>query len=210
VRKPSEYIAAAVRNVQNRYMTDSTFIMTHVNESATVTRTASFRSGESTVTGDAPTEVYRVLAIAEDFPTIDRDDLVSLSSSQSSQPSTSSHLVTSIRSDLVRSSLTVGLSEALTKTTAQVIGSRGAQRISLSVGILVDFSGMSFDIPEGFSSSNVRRFRIVVANDDWSVSTPPQIGDSFKFDFKGELVSSAIDNVDRRGGYFIMSSRSSK
>ena len=78
MRKPSEYIAAAARNIRDRLMDDCRMRLTHGDESAMVTCAASVTRGEDEVTDFGASEQVRVLSLASDFPTITKGSVATL------------------------------------------------------------------------------------------------------------------------------------
>ena len=117
MRKPSEYIAAAVRGVRDRLMDDCRMCLTHGGDSAAVTRVVSTRRGEDEVVGGGSLgESVRVLALASDFNGISKGDSADLDGSF--------RIVTSVRKDPSLAAVYIGLSEAFDRQSAAYRGER--------------------------------------------------------------------------------------
>ena len=79
MRKPSEYLPAAVKGIRCRLMPDCSETLRQGERSATVTRVGTTSRGEDALTDSDVSEGVRVLALAADFPDISKGRLVSLS-----------------------------------------------------------------------------------------------------------------------------------
>jgi len=200
MRKPSDFITAAVRNVQNRYMADSAATLTCGASCAKVTRAASVRRGEDEVSGDAPAETARVLALASDFPTVTKGDVATLDGD--------TRIVTSVRVDCFGASCYVGLSDSLTVRTASVFGHRGQRLIRFPVELLALDNGLANDVTDGYAPTTVRAWTLVTAVDAWPENEWPQIGDELRFEKDGEDVRVKVARCDRRAKHYIVSARS--
>jgi len=200
MRKPSEYIAAAVRNVQSRHMSDSALLLTCGDASATVTRAASVMRGEPDVSGDNPVENVRVLAVASDFKTITKGDVATLGESV--------RIVTSVRTDCAGASQYIGLSAALEKCAAQVSGTRGSRPIRFPLDILAENNGLATDLTDGYAPTTVHSWTLVVAVDAWPEVDEPQIGDEFRFDKDGADIRVKVARCNLRERHYVISARS--
>lgn len=200
MRKPSEYIAAAVRNVQRRHMSDTALLLACGGDSATVTRVASVMRGEPDVNGDDPAENVRVLAVASDFKTITKGDVATLGESV--------RIVTSVRTDCAGASQYIGFSAALENCAAYVAGVRGNRAVRFPLDILAENNGLATDYTDGYAPTSVHSWTLVVACDDWPESGEPQIGDEFRFDKDGEPVRVKVARCNRRERHYIISARS--
>jgi len=200
MRKPSEYIAAAVRNVQSRYMSDSEMRLTCGGSSAMVTRAASVMRGENDVSGENPVENIRVLALASDFENITKGDVATLGESV--------RIVTSVRTDCAGASQYVGLSAELEKCAAQVFGVRGSRPIRFPVEILAENNGLATDMTDGYAPTTVHSWTLVIAVDSWPQKDEPQIGDEVRFEKDGADVRVKVAKCNRRECHYVINARS--
>lgn len=197
MRKPSEYIAAAIRNVRANLMPDSSATMVHGACTAKVTRVGSPSKGEDEVSGDSPAESVRVLALHSDFPEVERDEVVTLDGE--------THLVTSARTDPASASLKVGLSAPLKKHTAVWTGSRrNGRTIRATVELLAINNGKMTDYADGYAPIEVYSWTLVVPKAAWGEVDPPQVGDAAENDGMRLKVA----NVTDKGGYWMIAARS--
>lgn len=196
MRQPSEYIAAAVRGIRDRMMAECSATLIHGADSATVTRVGTASRGEDTVTDGGPVESVRVLALASDFPGIAKDDAALLDDAL--------HIVTSVRVDPTRASMSVGLSDALVRYAASVSGTRGQRRLSAPVSVLANDNGITTDYTDGFSPTTVHAWTVAIPREAWFDATAPEIGDELMLDGRRLRVS----RVTERDGYFMLSARS--
>lgn len=186
MRTPSEYIAAAVRRVQSSYMPDCKATMTHGAYSGDVTRVSTSHKGEESVTTDGATEAVRVLALHTDFPEVENGSFVWIGDCP--------HIVTSLRTDPTKVSLTIGLSQELHKYAAKYEGTRRDHRISETVQLLAENNGLTTVYTEGFAPSNVYGWTVVIPHDAWVEVAPPQIGDDIYLDDERIRVSHVESN----------------
>lgn len=196
MRKPSEYIAAAVRNVRDRLMDDCRERMTHGDRTAMVTRASSFRRGEDEVSDFGATEAVRVLALASDFPDIDKGVGVTLGDTF--------RVVTSVRTDCAGASKYVGLSYPFEKFAASVSGKRGANVIHTPVMILAVSNGKQTEYADGYAPVEVYSWTVAIHAEEWLWDGEPQIGDEIRFD-NTRLKVAKVTALD---GLFILNARS--
>ena len=196
MRKPSEYIADAVRNVRDRLMDDCRERMTHGDRTAMVTRASSFRRGEDEVSDFGATEAVRVLALASDFPDIDKGASVTLGDTF--------RVVTSVRTDCAGASKYVGLSYPFEKFSASVSGKRGANVIHTPVMILAVSNGKQTEYADGYAPVEVYSWTVAIHAEEWLWDGEPQIGDEIRFD-NTRLKVAKVTALD---GLFILNARS--
>jgi len=201
MRKPSEYIAAAVRNVQSRYMSDSAMRLTCGGASAMVTRAASVMRGENDVSGENPVENIRVLTFAFDFETITKGDVATLGESV--------RIVTSVRTDCAGASQYVGLSAELEKCAAQYSGVRGSRAIRFPLDVLAENNGLVTDYAADiYAPTTVHSWTLVIAVDSWPENGEPQIGDEVRFEKGGADVRVKVARCNLKERHYVINARS--
>lgn len=196
MRKPSEYIAAAVRNVRDRLMDDCRERMTHGDRTAMVTRASNLRRGEDEVSDFGATEAVRVLALASDFPGIDKGAGVTLGDTF--------RVVTSVRTDCAGASKYVGLSYPFEKFAASVSGKRGSNVMHTPVMILAVSNGKQTEYVDGYAPVDVYSWTVAIPAKEWLWDGDPQIGDEIRF-ANTRLKVAKVTALD---GLFILNARS--
>lgn len=196
MRKPSEYIAAAARNIRDRLMDDCRMRLTHGDESAMVTRAASVTRGEDEVTDFGASEQVRVLSLASDFPTITKGSVATLGEH--------TRIVTSVRTDCAGASRYIGLSNSLTKYAATISGKRGSRFINMPVDILATSNGKQTEYADGYAPVDVYSWTVAIPEGAWIENCEPQIGDEIRFD-NTRLKVAKVTALD---GLFILNARS--
>lgn len=196
MRKPSEYIAAAVRNVRDRLMDDCRERMTHGDRTAMVTRASNLRRGEDEVSDFGATEAVRVLALASDFPGIDKGSGVMLGDTF--------RVVTSVRTDCAGASKYVGLSYPFEKLAASVSGKRGSNVMHTPVMILAVSNGKQTEYVDGYAPVEVYSWTVAIPAKEWLWDGEPQIGDEIRF-ANTRLKVAKVTALD---GLFILNARS--
>ena len=196
MRKPSEYIAAAVRNVRDRLMDDCRERMTHGDRTAMVTRASNLRRGEDEVSDFGATEAVRVLALASDFPGIDKGAGVTLGDTF--------RVVTSVRTDCAGASKYVGLSYPFEKFAASVSGKRGSNVMHTPVMILAVSNGKQTEYVDGYAPVEVYSWTVAIPTKEWLWDGEPQIGDEIRF-ANTRLKVAKVTALD---GLFILNARS--
>lgn len=196
MRKPSEYIVAAVRNVRDRLMDDCRERMTHGDRTAMVTRASNLRRGEDEVSDFGATEAVRVLALASDFPGIDKGAGVTLGDTF--------RVVTSVRTDCAGASKYVGLSYPFEKFAASVSGKRGSNVMHTPVMILAVSNGKQTEYVDGYAPVDVYSWTVAIPAKEWLWDGDPQIGDEIRF-ANTRLKVAKVTALD---GLFILNARS--
>lgn len=105
MRKPSEYVPAALANLRRRSMSDCVETLRHGEASAEVVRVGSPARGEDAASDLRVLEHCRVLAFAADFPDITRGSTVVFRGS--------TRYVTAVKTNPTAKTLVVGLSVEL-------------------------------------------------------------------------------------------------
>lgn len=193
MRKPSEYLPAAVKGIRSRLMPDCSATLCHAGYSATVTRVGSPSRGEDALTDSDVAEGVRLLALASDFPELTKGSLVSLSGKR--------HIVTGARTDPAMATLSVGLSAALDDT--RIAYSRPGTQIRMPLDALA-VEGASIDpSADAFAPTDCRSWLVAVSADQWTEPTEPQTGDALTLDGANLRVAS----VAKRDGFWILTAR---
>lgn len=114
MRKPGEYVPAAMAKLRGGSLSDCSEVLRHGGSTATVTRIGKAKRGGDEVTVAGVPENCRVLAYVADFPALKADEEVKLGETV--------RVVTSCSTGPVDSLLTVGLSEPLTRAMIKRVG----------------------------------------------------------------------------------------
>ncbi|MBO7686909.1 MAG: hypothetical protein J6V72_11030 [Kiritimatiellae bacterium] len=195
LRKPSEYLPAALAGLRRRLMPDSTLLLRHDGHSSAVTRVGSPARGEEAIADGEVAEGIRVLATAADFPRLSRGSLVELSGAP--------RIVTSARSDPALATLSIGLSASLEKCRAAF--RRPGTKTAQPVDVLA-VEGETVDpASDAFAPTFQRLWHVAISVDGWYEPTEPQVGDSLEL--SPQDVSLRVASVDRRDGYFVLTCR---
>ena len=193
MRKPSEYLPAAVRGLRSRLMPDCSETLCHAGRSAVVTRVGSPSRGEDALTDSEVNEGVRLLALAIDFPELTKGSLVSLSGRR--------HIVTGARTDPAAATLSVGLSAAL--DDVRVAYSRPGTKIRFPLDALAVESDVIEPVSDAFAPTASRAWFVAVSADQWTEPTEPQVGDALTLDGANLRVAS----VAKRDGFWILTAR---
>lgn len=194
--KPSQYVAAAVRKVRDHLMDDCRERMTQGERTAIVTRASSLRKGEDEVSDFGATEAVRVLALASDFPTIDKGAGVTLGDTF--------RVVTSVRTDVSGASKYIGLSYPFERFAASIFGKRENAAMNMPVKILAVSNGKQTEYADGYAPIDVYSWTVAISVKDWIWESAPQIGDEIRFNDKRVKVA----KVTERDGLYILNARS--
>ena len=204
LRKPSEYLPAALAGLRRRLMPDSTLVLRHDGHSSAVTRVGSPARGEDAIAGGEVAEGIRVLASAADFPRLSRGSLVERSGAP--------RIVTSARSDPALATLSIGLSASLEKCRVSYSGTRRDGGAVHSLRFPLDVLAVETeDIPMESESAAApfygQTWTLAVPKDIWPEVSPPRTGDTAEFvacprDADGTIF--AVASVVERDGHFIL------
>lgn len=195
MRTPSEYIAAAARNIRANLMRDCAAVLTHGRYCSEVTRVSSPRRGEEEVSEAGASEAIRVLAPASDLCGVEKGDAAWLDEDL--------RIVTSVRTDPSGAVVFVGLSDPLTRYTASWTGSRPGRAISATVPVMAKNNGLMTEYADGYAPVQVPSWAVLVPFDAWNSTEPPHIGDELRFGDERLRIS----RVDRRDEYFFCQAR---
>lgn len=203
MRKPSEYIAAAVRNIRDKQMTDCACTLTHGENSAKVTRVGTFKQSGDEMTGDGPTESIRVLALASDFPDIDRGAAVELDDTF--------RVVTSVSKDPTQTSLSVFMSAPFEKTPATYSGKRrdtgSVRQLWFPVDTLYIENGVADNFTNAVAPTYATGYTLAIRREDWQDATDPEVADAVEIAPNGYAIPLKVSAVTRHDGWYILNCR---
>ena len=195
MRKPSEYLPAALNGLRSRLMPDCSVTLCHAGRSSTVTRVGTTSIGEDAISGTEVPEGVRVLAWAADFPGLGRGRLVSLDGEW--------RVVTGARTDPAGATLSLSLSASLAATKAAY--RRPGTKIAQTVDALAVEGEVADPVSDAIAPAAFRLWTVAVAEDGWLEPTDPQIGDVLEL--SPQDVTLRVSAVSRRDGFWILSCR---
>ena len=195
MRKPSEYLPAALKGLRSRLMPDCSETLCHAGRSSTVTRVGTTSIGEDAISGTEVAEGVRVLAWAADFPGLGKGRLVSLDGEW--------RVVTGARTDPAGATLSLSLSASLAATKAAY--RRPGTKIAQTVDALAVEGEVADPVSDAIAPAAFRLWTVAVAEDGWLEPTDPQIGDSLEL--SPQDVALRVSAVSRRDGFWILSCR---
>lgn len=196
MRKPSEYLPAAVAGLRSRLMPDCSETLCHAGRSAVVTRVGSLSRGEDAMSGADVNEEVHVIALAIDFPELAKGRLVSLSGKW--------RIVTSARMDPAAATLSVGMSAELEKCRASY--RRPGTKIAQPVDVLAVEGEVIEPNGEAFAPTPCRVWHVAVPEEGWYEPTEPQVGDRLDLDGANLRVAS----VAKRDGFWVLEARAGR
>ena len=195
MRKPSEYLPAALKGLRSRLMPDCSVTLCYAGMSSTVTRVGTTSIGEDAISGAEVPEGVRVLAGAADFPGLGKGRLVSLDGEW--------RVVTGARTDPAGATLSLSLSASLAATKAAY--RRPGTKIAQTVDALAVEGEVVDPVSDALAPAAFHSWTVAVAEDGWLEPTNPQIGDSLEL--SPQDVALRISAVSRRDGFWILSCR---
>ncbi len=204
MRKPSEYIPAAMAKLRGSLIPDCSEVLRHGGRSAEVTRVGSVSKGGDAMTETDVSESIRVLADAADFPDLSQGNVVTLGDEI--------HIVTSCRADISRKLLTVGLSSSLLECPAEYTGTRRVhgrvRNLDFTQTVLaLEASGIDYG-GDVAAPSVIQTWVVCIAVDLWPDETPPGISDALELHHpQGGLSLLRVSSVVRHDGYWILRAR---
>lgn len=193
MRKPSEYLPAALKGLRSRLMPDCSETLRHGEHSATVTRTGNPSRGEDALTDSEVSEDVRVLATAADFPEVSKGSLVEMSGKW--------RIVTSARTDPALASLSIGLSAPLDEVLVKY--RRPGTQIRQSIVALAVEKEVLDAWGDNFAPTSTRGWFVAFSQTDWLENTEPHIGDELEIDERTMRCAA----VAKRDGYFFLTCR---
>lgn len=195
MRKPSEYLPAALNGLRSRLMPDCSVTLCYAGMSSMVTRVGTTPVGEDALSGTEVPEGVRVLAGAADFPGLGRGRLVSLDGEL--------RVVTGAKTDPAGAVLSLSLSASLAATKAAY--RRPGTKIAQTVDALAVEGEVADPVSDAIAPAAFRLWTVAVAEDGWLEPTDPQIGDVLEL--SPQDVTLRVSAVSRRDGFWILSCR---
>lgn len=196
MRTPSEYLPAAIKRIRGSLMRDCTEVLCHAGRSADVTRVGSLARGEDAMAGESINEDVRVLAVASDFPEIEKGRLVSLSGKW--------RIVTSARTDPAMATMSVGMSAELEKCRAAY--TRPGTGIVQPVDVLAVEGEVIDPNGDALAPTVCRQWHVAIPQDGWYEVSEPQAGDRLELDG----ANLRVVTVDKRDGFWILVCRAGR
>jgi len=176
--------------------------------SGTVLSVSSIEHSGESVTGEMPQERRRVIGVRSDFPDIAEGSLVELGGVP--------HLTTTVRTDPVAASVTIGLSGPLTECAATFSATRrvdGAPRsLKFPLDILAVENAALPNLYGDAPAPNIAQsWTLCAAVETWPEETPPQTGDEIAFtDTRHGLfreIRLRVSQAVRNHGWWILTAR---
>lgn len=195
MRKPSEYLPAALKGLRSRLMPDCSVTLCYAGMSSMVTRVGMIPVGGDALSGTEVSEGVRVLAGAADFPGLGRGRLVSLDGEL--------RVVTGAKTDPAGAVLSLSLSASL--AAAKAAYRRPGTKIAQTVDALAVEGETMEPVSDALAPTPLRTWTVAVAEDGWLEPTAPQIGDSLEL--SPQDVALRVSAVARRDGFWILSCR---
>jgi len=189
MRKPSEYLPAALKGLRSRLMPDCSETLCHAGRSSTVTRVGTTPIGDDALAGAEVQEGVRVLAWAADFPGLGRGRLVSLGGEW--------RVVTGARTDPSGAVLSLSMSSSLSRSTAAY--RRPGTGIVMPLDVLAVESSSPDSSASDVAAALYGTWYVAIAEDGWAEATDPQVGDML------ELSPSADEQRVRRASLRVAS-----
>ncbi|MBQ6140811.1 MAG: hypothetical protein IJI54_05940 [Kiritimatiellae bacterium] len=202
MRKPSEYLPAAVRGLRSRLMPDCSMLLCHAGRSATVTRVGSLSIGEDAMTDANVAEGVRVLASASDFPEVAKGRLVSLDGEW--------RVVTGAKTDPAGATLSLSMSAPLSATKAAY--RRPGTTIAQTLDVLAIESASPGPSVSDVAAALYATWYVAIPEDGWMEPTAPQIGDTLELSPSAEARpprrdSLCVSAASRRDGFWFLTCR---
>lgn len=198
MRKPSEYVASALRGLRATALAENSATLAHGDRAATVTRVGSTLRGEDGLTSDAPAEAVSVLALAEDFPGLRKGEPVALDGSL--------HVVTSARRDTSGASLTVGLSAAFGRFCA-AYARKGKGTAFPVPALALEDAALPSAYADAAAPASGQSWTVCVPASEWPEPTPPQVGDEIRIDDSSGELRLKVASAVRGGAWWTLRAR---
>ena len=203
MRKPCEYVSAAMAKLRGGSLSGCSEVLHHGEQSATVTRVGLSQKGGDEVTDADFPENCRVLANVADFPALQIGEAVELG--------TSLRVVTSCATGPINTLLTVGLSAAFEKCPAAYTGTRReaghVRQIKHPLDILLLESGTA-DLPtDALAPTYATAYIAAIRRADWPEVSDPEPSDTIEVAPDGHPLTLKVSTVTRHGGWYILKCR---
>lgn len=199
MRKPSEYLPAALKGLRSRLMPDCSATLCHAGRSAAVTRVGTTPLGEDALSGTDVAEGVRVLASSADFPALGKGRLVSLDGEW--------RVVVGARTDPAGATLSLSLSASLAKVRAGY--RRPGTKIAQPLDVLAVEGETAEPGADAFAPTALRTWTVAIPEDAWPEPADPQVGDAMELspDDDARRASVVVKAAERRDGFWVLSCR---
>lgn len=182
---------------------DAAHTMTHGEDERGRAVQSSSREYGDVMSEDAPVEVARYIVNAGAFPTLSEGAAVELDGSL--------RAVTSMRSDPIGASYTVGLSAEFEKSPAKYVGVRRenerVRRLDFPLDVLTLENGVAGNTSAAIAPTYAASFTVGVRRADWTETSDPDPSDKLTIAPNGIPVTLKVSSVTRHGGWFVMKCR---
>jgi len=179
---------------------DAVRVMRHEGETGNAIKSSSVELSGEAASESGAVEKSRVIVTASQFPALGWDSLVTVGD----EP----YIVTSLKTDPVGATMTVGLSEPLSKVEAQIIGVRGSRPVRFPIELLAENNGLATDITDGYAPTTVHSWTLCIAVDSWPENGEPQIGDEVRFGKDGAEVRVKVARCNLKERHYVINARS--
>ena len=153
---------------------------------------------------DEATQLIKTnIANAENFPTLDDGEAVELDGSL--------RVVTSLKTDPVGATFTVGLSAEFEKTPAAYRGCRrenGSRRdFNHALDVLTLENGTADNFSDALAPTYATAYVVAIRKEDWPEKTNPEPSDTIEIAKDGYAVALKVSTATRHDGWFILKCR---
>lgn len=203
MRKPGEYVPAAMAKLRGGSLSDCSEVLRHGEQAATVTRIGMSKRGGDEVSDAEVAENCRVLAYVADFPALQTGAAVELGRSL--------RVVTSCETGPVNALLTVGLSAAFEKCPAAYRGTRRENGIVRQIrhpfDVLMLETGTADNITDALAPTYATAYVVAIRRTDWPEVTEPEPSDVLEVAPDGHPFALKVSTVTRHDGWYILKCR---
>ena len=171
-------------------------------ERGLVVQSSSRKYGDP-VSDNAPEEAAQIVANAADFPTLEEGAAIELGASL--------RVVTSLKSDPVGATYTVGVSAAFDKTPATYKGTRRenarARSFAHPLDVLLLEGGTADGYADAIAPSYSTVYTVAIRREDWPEVSAPEVSDAIEVAPAGHPLALKVSTVAAHGGWFILKCR---
>jgi len=203
MRKPCEYVAAAMARLRGSSLSGCSEALRHGERGATVTRVGPAQRGGDEVTEAGVAENCRVLAYVADFPGLKTGEAVELGETL--------RVVTSCATGPVNALLTIGLSAEFEKCPAAYKGTRRengkARTIQHPLDILLLENGTADNYTDALAPTYATAYIAAIRRADWPEVSDPEPSDTIEVAPDGHPLTLKVSTVTRHDGWYILKCR---
>ena len=172
---------------------------------------SSARDFAEPVSDSAPAEAARFVANAADFPSLDEGAAVELVAATAVNGGISLRVVTSLKTDAVGATLTIGLSPEFEKCPSSYSGTRRAdgatRRFSHPLDILILENGVADNVTEAFAPTYATSYTVAIRRTDWPDTSDPEPADQIEVAPHGHPFAIKVSTVTRHDGWYLIKCR---